>query len=122
VIIGVHTLIYSKDAEATRAFLRDVLGFECVDSGGGWLIFALPPAELGVHATEHAPRHELYLMCDDIAATIADLERRGVELQGPPEDQGFGIVASVRIPGADTIGIYQPKHPTALHLAVTSER
>ena len=112
-IAGVHALLYADDAEAARAFLRDVLGFPAVDAGGGWLIFALPPAELALHPG--APgEHRLYLMCRDIRRTAAELERRGVELTSPIAEQRFGLVTSLRVPGAGEIGLYQPKHPSPL--------
>jgi hypothetical protein len=113
-IIGVHGLIYSRQAEAVRAFLRDTLGWAHVDSGGGWLIFALPPAELGVHPTDGDPQVELYLMCDDIEATIEELTAKGVEFTEPVSDQGFGLVTRFRIADGETMPIYQPKHPLAV--------
>jgi hypothetical protein len=112
-IIGTHTVLFSTEPEATRAFFRDVLSLGSVDAGGGWLIFALPPGELGVHPTNEGPQHELYLLCDEVTATVADLTARGAEFEGPPEDQRFGIVARMRVPGAGTIGVYQPHHPIA---------
>lgn len=119
-ITGIHTLLYSKDADATRAFFRDTLGFSGVDAGHGWLIFALPPAELGIHPEEddgegHA---ELYLMCDDVDATVAALREKGVETVRPVSDQGWGRVTSIRLPGGGELGLYEPRHPTALALAV----
>jgi catechol 2,3-dioxygenase-like lactoylglutathione lyase family enzyme len=111
---GAHLMLFSRDAEATRAHLRDVLGLRSVDAGGGWLIFALPPAELGVHPTDGEPHHELYLMCDDIDATVAELEAKGAELDGPVSDEGFGRVTHLRVPGIERLGIYQPHHPSPL--------
>ena len=108
-ITGAHAIIYSTDADATRAFLRDTLGFDSVDSGGGWLIFALPPAELAVHPDE-THRHELFLMCDDIHQTVSDLESRGVEIGGPITDEGWGLLTSIVVPGGGTLGIYEPRH------------
>lgn len=113
-ITGVHALIYTKDAEALRAFFRDTLGFGSVDAGGGWLIFALPPAELGIHPDDEGGSHELYLMCDDIEATLAELRANGVETVGEVEDRGFGLAAALAIPGGGTLGIYEPRHPTAI--------
>ncbi|MEA2217855.1 MAG: hypothetical protein QOJ35_481 [Solirubrobacteraceae bacterium] len=110
-ISGVHAVMYSRDAEALRAFLRDVLGFEGVDAGGGWLIFALPPAELAAHPSESGGRHELYLMCDDIAATVASLEARGVEFTGPVDDVGWGLLTAMKVPGGGELGLYEPRHP-----------
>jgi catechol 2,3-dioxygenase-like lactoylglutathione lyase family enzyme len=112
-ITGIHALLFSKQADEVRAFFRDVLGFESVDAGGGWLIFALPPAELGIHPTDGSSRQELYLMCDDIEATARELADRGVELARPVSDEGFGLVTAIKIPGGE-LALYQPKHPTAL--------
>jgi hypothetical protein len=101
-ITGTHAIIYSKDAQALRAFFRDVLEFDSVDTGDGWLIFTLPPAELGVHPTEGTGAHELYLMCDDIDATVKELEGKGVEFVRPVEDAGWGLMTAMRIPGEGT--------------------
>jgi catechol 2,3-dioxygenase-like lactoylglutathione lyase family enzyme len=124
-ITGTHAIIYADDAEQARAFFRDVLGLPFVDAHGGWLIFKLPPAELGLHP-EGAPgdpasgapsgHHELFLMCDDIEATVADLTTKGVEFTAPIENQGFGLLTRLRVPGAGEIGIYEPRHPTAYDL------
>ena len=111
-VSAVHMTVFSRDAEATRAFFRDILGLDSVDAGGGWLIFALPPAELGVHPTEGPPRHELYLMCDDVDATVAELEAKGVTLSRPVSDEGFGRVAYLDVPGLGDLGLYEPHHPT----------
>lgn len=113
-INGVHALIFSPDADGVRAFFRDVLGFSSVDAGGGWLIFALPPAELGVHPTDDAGHQELYLMCDDIEQTVEQLKAKGVEFPNPIQDAGFGRVTSMRIPGSSELALYQPKHPVAI--------
>jgi len=110
-ITGAHTIIYTADADADRAFFRDVLGFPAVDAGQGWLIFALPPAELAAHPSQEPGRHELYLMCDDIEATVADLEGKGVEFTGPVSDQGFGLLTSLELPGGGELGLYEPRHP-----------
>ncbi len=109
-ITGAHTIVFSEDAEADRAFFRDVLQFDHVDAGGGWLIFALPPAELAVHPGESA--HQLYLMCDDIAATTTELRARGVELTRDVSDEGWGLLTALRLPGGGELGLYEPKHPT----------
>ena len=109
---AVHVTVFSRDAEATRAFFRDVLELDSVDAGGGWLIFALPPAELGVHPTDGEPKHELYLMCDEIEATLAELQAKGVDLARPVSDEGFGLVASVAVPGLGELGVYEPRHPS----------
>jgi len=113
VINGAHVIVYSRDAEADRAFLRDVLGFSSVDAGDGWLIFALPPSELAVHPTDAEQVIELYLLCDDIEATVADLTGKGVETTGPVVDRGWGLLTGVRLPGGGEVGLYEPRHPTA---------
>jgi catechol 2,3-dioxygenase-like lactoylglutathione lyase family enzyme len=114
-LIGaVHLTLFSTDAEATRAFFRDVLGLDSVDAGGGWPIFALPPAELAIHPTEGEPLHELYLLCDDIDATVARLEEKGVPLATPVSDEGWGLVAHLAVPGLGRLGIYEPRHPSPL--------
>ena len=118
VIAGVHALLYADDAEAARAFLRDVLGLDSVDAGGGWLIFALPPAELAVHSTQGNDRrpgeHQLWLMCHDVHQTAAGLEARGVELASPIAEERFGLITSINVPGAGEIGLYQPRHASPL--------
>jgi catechol 2,3-dioxygenase-like lactoylglutathione lyase family enzyme len=119
VIAGVHALVFAEDATATRAFFRDVLEFPAVDNGDGWLIFALPPAELGVHpapgSSGAAGRHELFLMCHDIERTVDALKAKGAEFDAPISDEGFGLLATLKIPGgAGTIGLYQPKHASPL--------
>jgi catechol 2,3-dioxygenase-like lactoylglutathione lyase family enzyme len=116
-INAVHALIYSPDADADRAFLRDVLGLDYIDSGGGWLIFALPPAELGVHPTDGEPHHELYLMCDDVERTVKELKAKGAEFEGGIGDAGFGRVATIRMPSGSTLSMYEPKHPVAVRAA-----
>ena len=119
-ITGTHAIIYAQDAEQTRAFFRDVLGFSNVDARDGWLIFKLPPAELGIHPTgnEGARRgsHEIYFMCDDIDTTVAELRARGVEFLTPVEDRGFGLMTTLRVPGGGEVGLYEPTHPTAYDL------
>jgi hypothetical protein len=112
-ITGAHTIIYSPAAEEVRAFLRDVFDFPSVDAGGGWPIFALPPSELAVHPAEGGTRNELYLMCDDIEATLADLTARGAEVTGPVVDRGWGLITALRLPGGAELGIYEPRHPIA---------
>lgn len=111
-IFGAHMIIYSKDAAADRAFLRDVLGFASVDAGRGWLIFALPPSEVAVHPADENGRHELYLMCDDLRAEIAVLQEKGV-LCSEVHEERWGSITTIRLPGGGEIGLYQPKHPTA---------
>ena len=112
-ITGAHAIIYSHQAEDVRAFLRDILGFDSVDAGEGWLIFALPPTELAVHPTDGPSRHELYLLCDDINATVAALKAKDVEFSQPISDQGWGLLTAVRLPGGAELGIYEPRHPVA---------
>jgi hypothetical protein len=111
-IFGAHMIVYSKDAEADREFLRDVLEFPSVDAGRGWLIFALPPAEAAVHPAEENGRHELYLLCDDLPAEIARLAERGVHCSKVHEER-WGSITKIRLPGGGDLGLYQPKHPTA---------
>ncbi len=108
-INGAHVIVYSTDAEADRAFLRDVLGFRHVDVGGGWLIFALPEAEAAVHPAEQNGAHELYLMTDDIEAEVARLAVRNVACE-PVQDQGWGLLTSIGLPGGGKLGLYQPRH------------
>ncbi|SHN46498.1 VOC family protein [Cryptosporangium aurantiacum] len=110
-ITGAHAILYSSAAEEVRTFLHDVLGFGSVDAGGGWLIFALPPAELAVHPTGGGSSTELYLMCDDIEATLAELKTKGVECQ-PVTDQGWGLLSRLTLPDGSGLGIYQPRHPS----------
>jgi predicted enzyme related to lactoylglutathione lyase len=111
-ITGAHVVLFSKDAEALRAFFRDVIGWSSVDAGGGWLIFGLPPAELAAHPTDDEEHHELYLMCDDIAATVEELEGKGIELSRPISDEGFGLLTAIGLPGGGELCLYEPKHPT----------
>lgn len=108
----VHATLFTRDADGLRAFFRDVLGFTSVDAGGGWLIFALPPAELAAHPSDEDSRHELYLMCDDIEVTVGELTNKGVELTRPISDEGFGLMTALRLPGGGELGLYEPRHPT----------
>jgi len=116
-INGLHAIIYAKDADKVRAFLRDTLGFKSVDAGHGWLIFAAPPAELAAHPAEESekPHHELYLMCDDLKATMKELESKGAKCSAVTEAR-WGSITTIQIPGGGELGLYQPKHPTALKL------
>jgi uncharacterized glyoxalase superfamily protein PhnB len=114
VITGAHAVMFTSDAHGLRAFLRDVLGFASVDAGGGWLIFALPPAELAAHPSDGDTSIELYLMCDDIEATVAELRAKDVELTRPVSDEGWGLVTAMRVPGGGELGLYEPRHPTPL--------
>jgi len=115
-ITGVHAIVFSPDAEKARAFFADVLNLPSADAGGGWLIFALPPAELAVHPADGAGRQELYLMCDDIHATLAELRGKGVEVARDVSDQGWGLLAAIRMPDGAELPIYQPRHPSPLQL------
>jgi predicted enzyme related to lactoylglutathione lyase len=112
VINGIHAIVFSPEAEKVRDFFADVIGLSSVDAGGGWLIFALPPAELAVHPAEGESRHQLYLMCDDIRATLAELAARGVEATQDVSDQGWGLLAAIRLPDGSEFPIYQPRHPS----------
>jgi catechol 2,3-dioxygenase-like lactoylglutathione lyase family enzyme len=117
-INGAHAIIYSKDAEKVRDFFRDVLGWKSVDAGRGWLIFGLPPTEVAVHPTDgggEGGTHELFLMCDDLDKTMADLKSKDVEF-GPVREAPYGLVTAIKLPGGGELGLYQPRHPTALSL------
>jgi predicted enzyme related to lactoylglutathione lyase len=113
-INGVHAIIFSHDAEGLRAFFRDVVGLPSVDAGGGWLIFALPPAELAAHPDGGESRHELYLMCDDIRTTVEELKAKGVEFTREISDEGFGQMTALRLPDGGELAIYEPRHPSPL--------
>jgi hypothetical protein len=112
-VTGVHAIVYTSEPGAVREVFRDVFGWDHVDAGGGWLIFALPPAEIGVHPGE-APRHELSLMCDDLEATLAELRAKGIEVKGEPEAAGFGLTTTIVLPGDLELMLYQPRHPSAV--------
>ena len=114
-ISGAHIIVYSKDAAADRSFFRDILGFPSVDAGHGWLIFALPPAEAAFHPGEENNLHELYFMCDDLQAQMKALGERGVVCSDLQETR-WGSITKIRLPGGGQVGLYQPKHPTALAL------
>jgi catechol 2,3-dioxygenase-like lactoylglutathione lyase family enzyme len=118
VISGAHVVISSKDAESDRIFFRDVLGFASVDAGHGWLIFALPPAEAAFHPAEDNDRHELYFMCEDLEAEMMIRTKRGVACSAVQQER-WGSITKIRLPGGGEVGLYQPKHPTALHLRAT---
>lgn len=109
-IIGAHAVIYSKDAEADRAFLRDVLGLSHVDAGHGWLIFGLPPSEVAVHPGAEGDTQDFYLMVEDIAVFVAAMEAAGRACTAP-SDQRWGVLTSLTLPSGATIGVYQPRHP-----------
>jgi len=110
-ISGAHVIIFSSEADAVRAFLRDVLEFPSVDAGDGWPVFVLPPAELAAHPTDDAGHHELYLMCDDIEAAIGELERKGVEISRPISEERWGRLSAIRMPDGNDLRLYQPNHP-----------
>jgi catechol 2,3-dioxygenase-like lactoylglutathione lyase family enzyme len=115
-ISGAHVIVYTKNAEADRAFFRDVLGFKSVDAGHGWLIFALPPGEAAFHPSEKNGPHELYFLCDNLKSEMAALAKKGVVCSEVHEER-WGSIMRIRLPGGGEIGLYQPKHPTALGLA-----
>ena len=118
-IIGAQMLLYSSEPDALRTLLRDVFEFDAVDAGGGWLIFALPPSELGVHPAEgptHASgvRHQITFMCDDIQKTVAELRARGVQIEGEPMDEGYGVTIMMTLPGGVKVMLYEPHHARAI--------
>jgi hypothetical protein len=115
-INGVHALFYAKDPDKVRGFFKDVLKLGSVDAGQGWLIFALPPAELAIHPTEDKPHHVLYLMCGDIQATIKELKAKNVEFTGAVKQERWGLVTAIKVPGGGEVGLYEPRHPTALKM------
>lgn len=114
-ISGAHVIVYSTDPEADRAFFRDVLGLLSVDAGHGWLIFSLPPAEAAFHPSDENGRHEIYFMCDDLKVEMASLAKKGVQCSEVHQER-WGSITKMRLPGGGEIGLYQPKHPTALAL------
>jgi len=111
VINGIHAVVFSRQAQQLREFFADVLDLESVDAGGGWPIFALPPAELAVHPGGDT-HHELYLMCDDIHATLASLRAKGVAVTEDVTDQGWGLLAAIGLPDGSSLHVYQPRHPS----------
>ena len=113
-ITGAHVLLFTPEAESLRATLRDVLGWDHVEAHPGWLIFALPPAELGVHPSEGETKHELWLICDDLDATVTELRAQGMEFSAEPEDEDFGRWIQMRLPGGVEVPLYEPKHPLAI--------
>jgi catechol 2,3-dioxygenase-like lactoylglutathione lyase family enzyme len=113
VINAIHVILYSKHADRVRAFLSDVLEWPAVDAGGGWPIFAAPPAEVAVHPTDDEPEHELYLMCDDVHAVVAKLAAKGIETE-PIADRGWGLLTALILPDGERIGLYEPRHPSPL--------
>lgn len=120
---GVHTILYSQQPEAVRAFFRDVLEFPCVDAGGGWLVFAAPPSEIGIHpADTHNHHEELFLMCPDIKAEVTRLKAKGVEFTAPITEQPWGLLTQLKLPDGKKLGLYQPTHPMAIRMRSSAER
>ena len=117
-VYGAHVIIYSKESEADRAFFRDVLKYESVDAGRGWLIFALPPSEVAVHPSDENNVHELFLMCDDVHAFIAEMTKTKVACS-PIDEQRWGSITRLTLPGGGTLGVYQPKHGSPLKVRTT---
>jgi predicted enzyme related to lactoylglutathione lyase len=117
VITGAHAIVFSRDSEGVRAFFRDVLELPSVDAGGGWLIFALPSVELAAHPGD-APRHELFLMCDDIHVTVEELKAKGVEFTRPVSDAGWGLITSLELPGGGELALYEPRHPRPVESSI----
>jgi catechol 2,3-dioxygenase-like lactoylglutathione lyase family enzyme len=115
-IRGAHVILYSSDADADRAFLQELLPLPTVDAGGGWTILQLPPGEVAVHPAETSGAVELYLVCDDVEETVAELGARGVTFEGPVSDQGWGRLTTIRLPGGGKLGLYEARHPTAFDL------
>ncbi len=113
-IFGAHAIIFSKAPQLVRDLLKTVLGSRSVDAGGGWLIFALPPAEIAVHPTDGAPMCQLYLMCEDIEKSIAELREKGIKFSKAVRDESWGRVSAIALPDGGELGLYQPRHPTAL--------
>lgn len=111
-LTGVHAIVFSPQADALRAFFADTLGLPSVDAGGGWPIFALPPAELAVHPADGPTQHGLYLMCEDLDATLAELRAKGVPVASEPTDASWGRIAAIRLPDGSDLPIYQPRHPS----------
>ena len=115
-IIGAHVLLFSPEADALRATLREVIGWDFVEAHPGWLIFALPPAELGIHPSDEETKHELWLICDDLDATVAELRGRGIEFAGEPTEEDFGSWIGMLLPGGVEVALYEPKHPLAIEV------
>jgi predicted enzyme related to lactoylglutathione lyase len=113
-INAVHAVFYNKDAAATHAFFRDVLGFPWIDAGNGRLMYALPPTEMGIHETDGENRHQLYLKCDNIESTMAELSAKGVEFTQPVQDVGWGLLTALKVPGGDQLYLYEPRHASPL--------
>jgi len=120
-IVGAHSIIYSKDPAADRAFLRDALGLTSVDVGEGWLIFGLPPSEVAVHPSGENDVHEFYLMCDDVTGFVGGMKKRGIDC-GPVMNRGWGLLTEVRLPGGGKLGVYQPRHARPKPMAAPRPR
>jgi len=120
-ITGAHAILYSTNPEADRAFFRDVLAFNHVDVGGGWLIFALPPAEVAVHPAETHDGHELYLICDDVNAFVREMRARTIACT-PVQDRRWGLITELTLPGGGTLGVYEPRHARPVHGVVRAAR
>ena len=117
-VTGAHVLLYSAAEDELRAVFRDVFNWKHVDAGNGWLIFALPPSEIGVHPAEGPIRHQFSLMCDDIGATARELRAKGIVVRGEPEDQGWGISVMLDLPGGVEVQLYEPRHPVAADIGM----
>jgi len=115
-VVAAHMLLYTPEAERVREIFRDVFGWENVEDHPGWLIFAMPPSELGVHPSQGSTKHEICLMCDDIESTVAELRAKGIEFRGGPDEAGFGITTTMLLPGGVEILLYEPRHQTPLEL------
>ena len=120
-IRGMHAMLYSSEAEALRAFIRDKLGLKGVDVGEGWLIFGLPPSEVAVHPSGENDVHELYLMCDDVTGFVGGMKKRGIDC-GPVMNRGWGLLTEVRLPGGGKLGVYQPRHARPKPMAAPRPR
>lgn len=116
-ITGAHAIIFSRHSDQLREFFRDVIGFRSVDAGDGWLIFALPPAELAVHPAHGRASHELFLMCDNIERTVARLRTKGASFKGKIQDAGWGRLATLKLPDGAAMGLYEPRHASPLKAA-----
>ncbi len=121
-IFGAHAIIFSKLPQEARELLKNVLGSHSIDAGGGWLIFALPPAEIAIHPTDGATEHQIYLMCDDIEATITELRAKGIKFTKAVQDVSWGRVSAIALPGGGELGLYQPRHPTAFTRPAAASR
>ena len=113
-VTGAHMLLYTPEDDALRAVLRDVLGWEYVEDTPGWLIFKLPPAELGVHPSDGATTHQIFFMCDDLEQTVGELRAGGIDFRGEPEEESFGITITMLLPGGVEVLLYQPTHASPL--------